>query len=466
MYLVEGEPGTGKTTLALQFLLTGRDLGEKTLYVTLSETAVELHAVAASHGWSLDGVEVLPLTASESWKVEDQYTLYHPSEIELGETIKMLVDPIERLGPTRVVIDSLSELKLLAREPLRYRRQILALKQFFAGRDCTVLLIDDHSAEDAQLESLAHGVVRLEHLPFDYGRARRRIRVVKLRGVAVMEGFHDFVIQRGGLEIFPRLTAGAYGGAPAAFDVIKSGIGELDTLVGGGLSGGTATVLIGPAGTGKSTLTAQYAATAGRSGHRAAFFLFDERPATFLARCDALGMEMSGHVAAGMVSIQQTDPGELSPGEFSYRVCAAVENGARVICIDSLNGYLNAIPQSDSPLVRMHELLGYLGERGVSTLLVVAQHGIVGTGMSAPIDVSYLADCVLLFRFFEAHGSVRRALSVVKKRTGYHETSIRELKFGQGGVQVGGALSDFQGVLTGVPQFVGMSDPLLAADDK
>ena len=461
MYLIEGSPGTGKTTLALQFLLTGRDRGESTLYVTLSETANELKAIATSHGWSLDGVELFQLAQSEGLKPEDQYTLYHPAEVELGDTVRAILETIERLQPTRVVLDSLSELKLLARDPLRYRRQILALKEFFAGRECTVLLLDDMTAggADLQVESVAHGVILLETLPFEYGRARRRTRIVKIRGVAAIEGFHDFVIKRGGLEVFPQLVA-TTAAAPRPETNVVSGVPELDQLLGGGLTWGTTTLLIGPAGSGKSTLAAQYAAS-GVTHAKAAIFLFDERASTFVSRCDALGMNVSQRIADGSVTLQQIEPGEMSPGEFSFRVRVAVErDNARVITIDGLNGYLNAIPQVEAPLVRMHELLSFLNERGVATLMVVAQHGIVGSNMQTPLDVSYLADAVVLLRFFESQGMVRRALSVMKKRTGPHESTIREFQIGPDRLHVGKALSEFQGVLSGIPQYLGAPAPL------
>jgi circadian clock protein KaiC len=458
MYLIEGAPGTGKTTLALQFLLEGRNRGEGTLYVTLSETKAEMTAIAQSHGMSLDNVEIFQLASAEGLSSEDQYTLYHPAEVELGETVKAVLEIIEQRQPTRVVFDSLSELKLLARDPLRYRRQILALKEFFAGRECTVVLLDDLTAggADLQVESLSHGVMLLETLPFEYGRARRRLRIVKFRGVAALEGFHDFIIKKGGLEVFPQLvSAGA--DAPRPTSSVVSGVTELDQLLGGGLTWGTTTLLIGPAGTGKSTLGAQYAAS-GITREKAAIFLFDERMSTFITRCEALGMRIGSRLADGSVTLQQVEPGEMSPGEFSFRVRQAVErDGARVILIGGLNGYLNAIPQVEAPLVRMHELLSFLNERGVATLMIVAQHGIVGSNMQTPLDVSYLADSVVLLRFFESHGTVRRALSVMKKRSGPHESTIREFQIGPDRLHVGKALSEFQGVLSGIPQYIGAS---------
>lgn len=460
MYLIEGNPGTGKTTLALQFLLAGGARGESCLYVTLSETKVELHAVAQSHGWSLAGIEMFQLAAGERATVDEQYTLYHPSEVELGETIQAVLGVVERVKPSRIVFDSLSEMKLLARDPLRYRRQILALKEFFAGRDCTVLLLDDFAAGagDLQLQSLAHGVILLEQLPFDYGRARRRLRIVKYRGVPAVEGFHDFVIRKGGITVFPQLIARETV-ATDHLPPIASGVAELDSLLGGGLSWGTATILIGPPGTGKSTLAAQYATAAPAPS---AVFLFDERRASYLRRCGQLGMRIKDAADSGRLTIDQVEPGDLSPGEFSYRIRDAVEErGVRLVVIDSLNGYLTAIPQSDSPLVRMYELLSYLAQRGVATILIVAQHGVVGTMMASPIDVSYLADAIVMLRFFEAMGAVRRAISVVKKRTGEHETTIREFRITNGGLRVGKALTEFHGVLTGVPQYVGPGGPLM-----
>ena len=460
LHLLEGDPGTGKTTLALQFLMEGRARGERGLYVTLSETSPELRAVAASHGWSLDGIELFELLPVEA-RTDDQYTLYHPAEIELTEMVNRMLEVVDRLNPTRIVLDSLSEMRLLAREPLRYRRQILALKEYFAGRECTVLMLDDHtsSTQDLQLRSIAHAVVLLEQMAFEYGRARRRVRIIKVRGVPGMEGYHDFKIRKGGLEVYPQLSPPASRSIPD--QLVTSGIPPLDALVGGGLTPGTCTLFIGPAGVGKSSCAAQYVhATAEEAP--CAIYLFDERRATLLHRCDSLGMNMSGHVASGRVTIEQVEPGELSPGEFAHRICQRVDrDGSRVVMIDSLNGYLHAIPTAHSPLVRMHELLAYLNERGVATLLVAAQHGIMGMSMQSPVDVSYLADAVFLFRFFEAEGQVRKAISVVKKRTGGHENAIREYAVGPGRVRVGEPLTQFHGIMTGVPQYRGGAGPLM-----
>ena len=460
LHLIEGDPGTGKTTLALQYLMTGRARGERGLYVTLSETSRELAAVAQSHGWTLDGIDLAELTPTGG-RADDQYTLYHPAEIELTEMVKRILDVTERVGPSRIVLDSLSEMRLLARDPLRYRRQVLALKEYFAGRACTVLMLDDRTSagDDLQLQSIAHSVVRLEQMAFEYGRSRRRVRIVKVRGVQGTEGFHDFKIRRGGLEVYPQLVPAA--NRVLSTDVIRSGVPEMDALVGGGLTPGTCTLFIGPAGVGKSTFAAQYV-TAGAATRPSAVYLFDERRSTMQHRCDKLGMRLTEHVDSGRVTIEQIEPGEVSPGEFAHRVCRSVErDGAGLVMIDSLNGYLHAIPTGHSPLVRMHELLAYLNERGVATLLVAAQHGIMGSAMAAPIDVSYLADAVVLFRFLEAAGQVRKAVSTVKMRTGAHETAIRELVVGPDRLRVGEPLTEFQGIMTGVPQYRGDGAPLL-----
>jgi circadian clock protein KaiC len=462
LHLIEGNPGTGKTTLALQFLMQGRTNGESCLYVTLSETGAELRGVAASHGWSLDGIEVFELARAE--RESEQYTLYHPAEIELGEMVKSVLDITDRLRPTRLVLDSLSEMRLLARDPLRYRRQILSLKEYFSKRDSTVLLLDDRtsSEDDLQLESIAHGVVLLEQTPFEYGRARRRLRIVKLRGVAATEGFHDFKITRGGIVVYPQLVPMTGQARPST--PLLSGVTELGALLGGGLSWGTCTLFLGPAGVGKSTLAAQYVLAADVP---ACVFLFDERRTTFVERCEALGMSIRERLASGRLQIVQVEPGDMSPGEFAHTVRDCVDrDGCRVVLIDSLNGYLHAIPSGHSPLVRMHELIAYLNERGVATLLVTAQHGMIGAQMPAPIDVSYLADCVVLLRYFEAMGTVRKAISIVKKRTGSHETSIREFAVGPSGIRVGQPLIEFQGVMTGTPTYRGPEAPLIRDDGK
>ena len=470
LYLVEGDPGTGKTTMALQFLLEGARRGEPVLYVTLSETKEELTAVARSHGWSLEGVTLHELVPpAESLKTETQYTIFHPSEVELAETTSAVIEEVERIKPRRVVFDSLSEMRLLARDPLRYRRQILALKQFFAGRKSTVLLLDDRTSADTdlQVQSIAHGVLMLEQLELDYGPERRRLRVSKLRGSRFRGGFHDFTIKTGGIEVYPRLVA-AERRRDFKSEPVASGVAALDALLGGGLDRGTATLLLGPAGSGKSSLGTHFAAAASARGEQAAAFLFDEGVNTYLGRAAGLGTDLWPEVEAGRLTVQQVDPAELSPGEFAHNVCAAVERGARVVVIDSLNGYLQAMPDERFLTAQMHELLTYLNQQGVVTLLVMAQHGFMGAGMVSPVDVSYLADTVVLLRYFEAAGSIRRAISVVKKRTGRHEDTIREMRLSSKGVEVGAPLTAFRGVLTGVPILIGEAsnnNSLFGGDD-
>ena len=462
LYLIEGDPGSGKTTLALKFLLEGAQQGDRGLYVTLSETKEELRAVAESHGWSLDGFAICELMASEaSLSPDSQYTIFHPSEVELTETTKQVLAEVERIKPHRVVFDSLSELRLLAQNPLRYRRQILALKQFFIGRQCTVLLLDDKTSEvgDLQLQSIAHGVISLEQLSPQFGAERRRLRIVKLRGSRYRGGYHDFTIVRGGLGVFPRLVAAEHHSAFPR-EHVKSGLSALDTLLGGGLDRGTSTLLMGPAGSGKSSLALQYAIAAARRGERSALFIFDESLGTLLARASGLGFDLETHLNSGLVTVRQVDPAELSPGEFAERIReAVVDEEARVVVIDSLNGYLNAMPEERFLTIQLHELLTYLGQRGVLTLLVVAQHGLVGQGMNAPVDASYLADSVILTRYFESSGEVRQAISVMKKRSGVHERTVRELRMNGTGLHIGEPLREFQGILTGVPHSVSGAAP-------
>ncbi len=454
LYLVDGKPGAGKTTLALQHLREGAKLGEKCLYITLSETREELLAGADSHGWSMEGVEIVELTArEEDLDGEAEVTMYHPSEVELSETTRRVLEAVQRADPHRVVFDSLSEVRLLAQSSLRYRRQILALKQFFIGRRCTVILLDDQTAEaaDLQLQSIVHGVITLEqHAPV-YGAARRRLRVVKFRGTSFRDGYHDFNIERGGLAVFPRLVAAEHGDGFTR-ERIKSGVTALDTLLGGGPDRGTSTLLIGPAGSGKSTIAVQYAVAAAERGEHAVIFAFDESIATLEARTEALGVKLTQGTRGGEVRVQQIDPAELSPGEFASLVREAVERDqARVVVIDSLNGYLHAMPEEQFLTAQLHELLTYLGRKGVTTLMVIAQHGLVGTTMTSPVDTSYLADSVVLLRYFEYAGKVKKAISVVKKRSGPHEESIRELRFDDSGIHLSEPLSRFRGVLTGIP---------------
>jgi circadian clock protein KaiC len=464
LYLVEGVPGAGKTTLALQFLMAGAARGETVLYVTLSETAEELRAVAAAHGWKLDGIEIRELTPSEADLDPDALnTMYHPSEVELPTTTRVIQDEVELLRPTCVVFDSLSELRLLAGSALRYRRQILALKQFFSRRKCTVILLDDKTAtdHDLQLQSIAHAVVLLEQLQPEYGSERRRLRVVKYRGVKFRTGYHDFVLQTGGLEVFPRLVAAEHRQFSTR-EKLASDIPALDALLGGGLEEGTSTLVVGAAGTGKSTLSAQFAAAAARRGQKSAMFIFDESPQTLLSRCEELKIELRAHVESGSILLRQIDPAELTPGELIHFIRKAVEvDGAKVVVIDSLNGYINAMPEERFLTIQLHELLMYLGQRGVATILIGAHQGLIGSQMSTPVDASYLADAVILMRYFEARGEVRQAISVMKKRGSAHERTIREFRMDGGCIRVGERLRDFRGILTGVPVYEGPPDPLL-----
>ncbi|HET7537455.1 MAG TPA: ATPase domain-containing protein [Candidatus Didemnitutus sp.] len=454
LYLLEGEPGSGKTTLALQYLMEGRRDGEKGLYLTLSETAEELAANAGSHGWSLEGIDVVEIGLRDGQlDAENTITMFNPSEVELGETIQSVLAAVERVNPSRVVFDSLSEMRLLAQNSLRYRRQIMALKQFFVGRECTVLLLEDGTTEapDPQLQSIAHGVITLAQLSPDYGGERRRLRVTKFRGGSFRGGYHDFVIVRGGLKVFPRLVSAEHRQA-ISLEPIKSGVDSIDAMLGGGPDRGTSTLFVGPAGSGKSTMAIQYTVAAARRGEHCAVFAFDESTRTLAIRSKALGLEYTEGNGPGQIAVRQVDPAELSPGEFVHLVREAVEvRQARVVVIDSLNGYLNAMPQERHLSAQLHELLAYLGEQGVCTIMVVAQHGMIGQGVESPVDTSYLADCVVFFRFFEFQGEVRRAVSVLKKRSGKHEHSIRELKTGTKGLELSAPLTNFQGVLTGVP---------------
>jgi circadian clock protein KaiC len=454
LYLIEGVPGSGKTTLALQHLMEGAQKGESVLYVTLSETKEELQTVADSHGWSLDGIEIRELMPSEAeLEPDEQNTMFQPSEIELAATTSRALRDVERLKPTRVAFDSLSELRLLAGNPLRYRRQILALKTFFATRACTVLLLDDLTAtdHDLQTQSIAHGVVLLEQLSPEYGAERRRVRVLKYRGVQFRGGYHDYKIQRGGIVVFPRLVAAEHR-QTATFARLASGIPEFDLLLGGGIEEGTSSLLVGAAGTGKSTLAAQFVAAAAGRGQRGAMFVFDEHPETLLTRCDGLQINLRAEVKSGRVSLQQIDPAELSPGEFIHCIRRAVEEDqVKVVVIDSLNGYLNAMPEERFLVIQLHELLTYLAQRSVATIMISAHQGLIGSQMTAPVDASYLADAVILLRYFEAEGEVRQAISVMKKRGGGHERTIREFRMSEGRLFVGPVLREFAGILTGVP---------------
>jgi circadian clock protein KaiC len=459
LYLVEGDPGTGKTTIALQFLLEGVKSGETGMYITLSESKQELEQVAESHGWSLDPITIYEMVPSdEDLGADAQYTVFHPSEVELADTMTAILKQVEEIDPRRVVFDSLSEFRMIARDPLRYRRQILALKRYFAGRHCTVLLLDDRTAEgstnDLQLQSIAHGVIKLQSLERDFGIKRRRMEVHKLRGSHFREGFHDYTIKTGGIAIYPRLIASEH---KPGFQrkPVPSGLKELDELFRGGIDTGTSTLLTGPAGCGKSTVALRYAVSSAQRGEKAIIFAFDESLATLIERGRGLGMDPTELMESGMLEIQQIDPAELSPGEFVSRIRKRVdEEDLRLVVIDSMNGFLNAMPHEQFLAMQLHELLAYMGQQGIATLLTLAQHGFIGVTES-PIDVSYLADTVLLFRYFESAGAIRKALSVVKKRSGPHERTIRELILSDGTISVGQPLAEFEGVLSGTPTFVG-----------
>jgi circadian clock protein KaiC len=453
LYLVEGVPGSGKTTLAMQYLMEGVRKGEPVLYVTLSETEEELRAMARSHEWPLDGVTIRELVPpEESLQPAEQYTMFHPAEVELSETTRTILTDVERLKPTRLVFDSLSELRLLAGDPLRYRRQLLALKQFFRGRRCTVLLLDDltSSGRDLQVQSIAHGVLVLEQLLPEYGADRRRVRVLKHRGRRFRGGYHDYLIGTGGLQVFPRLVAAEHR-TDLDEQKFSSGIASLDELLGGGLERGTSTLIVGAAGTGKSSLAAQFVTAAAGRAQRSAMFIFDESKNTLLSRMAGLGVNLRQHVDNGTVSIRQVDPAELTPGEFAWTIRREVEQSqAKIVVIDSLNGYLNAMPGERFLTIHLHELLMFLGEKGVATILIGAHQGMMGP-MVTPVDASYLADAVLLLRYFEARGEIRQAISVMKKRGGRHERTIRDFSLESDGIQVGSPLRGFRGVLTGVP---------------
>jgi len=469
-YLVQGDPGSGKTTLALQFLLEGLRRGEKVFYITLSETKRELLNVARSHGWTLDDIPLLELSAIETLlRPEAQTTVFHPSEVELTKVSQLLLDETRKVNPARVVFDSLSEFRLMAETPLRYRRQLLNLKQEFAKYQSTVLLLDDKMTNgkignDPHVLSLTHGIIEMEQMSPDYGISRRRLRVAKLRGVKFREGYHDYNIITGGLRIFPRLIAAEH---HVEFQraSVSSGLKELDELLGGGLDRGTTTLILGPAGTGKSTVALQYAVQMAGQGERALVFTFDESLGIMLARAKALGLELDQHVRSGMVTAQQVDPAELSPGEFAVRVQRGVESGARLVVIDSLNGYLNAMPGEKYLHNQLHELSSYLNQQGVVTILILAQHGLV-IAAESPVDISCLTDTVLTLRYFEAAGEVKRALAVVKKRSGQHEKTIREFRLEtERGIRIGEPLREFQGILTGVPEFRGAAKQIMKAAD-
>jgi circadian clock protein KaiC len=468
IFLLEGMPGAGKTTVAVQFLLEGARQGERSLYITLSETERELREGAASHGWTLDdNIEVFELIPPESvLDDEQQQSLLYSSDLELGEVTKQIFDAIERVGPSRVVLDSLSEIRLLAQSSLRYRRQVLAIKHFFTRHGATVLMLDDLTAEtaDKTVHSITHGVIRLEELAPAYGAERRRVRIFKYRGQKYRGGYHDFTIATGGINVFPRLIAAEHH-RPFARSPVTTGVRELDDVLGGGVHTGSSTLILGPSGTGKSLIALTFAMAAIARGEKAALFIFDEELGLLFSRMKSLGIALEAAREKGTLVIEQIDAAELSPGEFAHRVKKTVEDLAiKTVVIDSLNGYQAAMPEENSLILHIHELLQFLNRRGATTFMTVAQHGLVGE-MQAPVDVTYLADTVILLRYFEATGHVRRAISVIKKRTGSHETTIREFRIGDEGLTVGAPLEAFQGVLRGAPTYSGDAAPLLGRAD-
>lgn len=464
VYLLEGSPGAGKTTAAMQFLLEGEARGERGLYVTLSESEAELRDGAASHGWAIgDAITIFELVPPESLlDADQQQSLLYSSDLELGETTRDIFEAVERVRPARIVLDSLSEIRLLAQGSLRYRRQILALKHYFGRHGATVLMLDDLTTEpeDRTVHSVAHGVVRLEQLAPSYGAERRRLRVMKYRGQAFRGGFHDVAIATGGLRVFPRLVAAEHR-RDFARTRQGSGLAELDAILGGGIERGASTLIIGPAGSGKSLLALQFAAAAIARGERAALYVFDEELGLLFDRAAAMGLDLAAMQAGGALLVEQVDAAELSPGEFAHRVRTGVAaQGIGTVVIDSVNGYQAAMPEERDLILHLHELLQYLNRQGTSTFLPVAQHGLVGD-MQTPVDVTYLADTVVLLRYFEALGRVRRAISVIKKRAGAHEDTIREFRIGARGIAIGAPVEEFQGVLRGVPVYVGTGAPLL-----
>ncbi|MDB5840385.1 MAG: circadian clock protein KaiC [Herminiimonas sp.] len=470
VYLVEGSPGTGKTTLALQFLLEGVRRGEKGLYITLSETSSELTAIAASHGWNIADLSLFELVNDAGLDLDAEQSILHPSEIELGETTKSVIREVDRLAPTRIIFDSLSEMRLLAQSPLRYRRQILALKHYFSSRQCTVLLLDDKTADpgDQQLHSIAHGVLSLEQIAQEFGKERRRMQVIKMRGIKFRGGFHDFILDTGGIRVFPRLIAAEHG---REFSPLTHSTGShgLDQLLGGGLVAGTSTLIVGPSGIGKTTAAVRCVLAALERGERAAFYLFDEGLGTLFARSASLGMDLRRYIDSGQLAVHHIDPAELAPGEFAHMLRRAVEeDDVAFVVIDSLNAYLQAMPGEKFLTLQMHELLSYLNQQGITTLLVLGQHGLIGE-VRSDVDLSYLSDATVLLRFFEANGRLRRAVTAIKSRTNDHAQTIHELRLGSFGLQIGEPLEGFEGILTGLPTYRGatpMLNPARRTDAK
>ena len=456
LHLCEGNPGVGKTTLAIQFLLEGVRLGEKCLYITLSETRRELDAVALSHNWDLSGLSIIELSAVEAaMGARTPTTLFHSAEVELAHLLKLITEEAERLKPSRVVLDSLSEMRMLSQNSLRYRREVLRLKQTLAELGCTVLLLDDRSSSssDIQVHSVVHGVISLDAAPLKYGIFRRSLSVTKMRGVRFREGSHDYIIERGGLRAFPRLVAAEHH-ATFKKQLAKSGNPELDQLLGGGLHFGTSNLIIGPAGSGKTTLSTLFAHAAAARGECVGYYLFDETKATLCERAADMHVDLRPHMESGKLKIEQMDPAQVSPGELGWHIRRSVEEGGvRAVVLDSLNGYVTAMPHEEFLHLHLHELLTYLNQQGVMTIMVLAQHGLVNAA-GAPVDVSYLADSVIITRYYEAVGSIRKAISIIKKRSGPHEGTVRELVLAEGGIVVGAPITNFQGVLTGVPSYL------------
>jgi circadian clock protein KaiC len=473
LFLVEGAPGSGKTTLALQFLLEGARNSEMGLYVTFSESDEEVRSVSDSHGWNLDGIHLQELSAlGDRLHTEEQYTVFQPADVELSETTQRVIDEVRRIKPLRVVIDSLSEIRLVARDPLRFRRQILALKEILSECGCTVLFLEDHTLGDPDLllQSIVHGVISLERTQAEYGGVRRKLQVSKMRGGPSLEGLHDFTIRRGGLQVFRRLVAGdasGNGNRPSPAGILKSQNAELDRLVGGGLRWGTGLVLVGPAGTGKSTVGIQIIKAAAAEGHKVCAFLFDEARATYLQRAKNVNLDLSKYIEDGLVQIYPVDPNEQSPGEFAYRARKQVEEqGVRVIVVDSLNGYFTAMTSERFLLAQLHELLAYLNAHSVLTIMSTAQHGMLNNSDTTSFELTYLADLVIYLRYFEAQGRVRKAISVIKNRLSEHETSIREFEITSEGLKIGAPLREFEGILSGIPRYLGSSSELLTGESN